>query len=142
MRRLLSGAILAALVCAGCAAVPVKPVTAPAAVIAGMVLSEPRRARTWALIGVVLVAMAGLALWRASLPGQLGVVSPRPATFDAVPLALSTTCMILLPAALVGFLFHRAIKAHLFYPVPVAAALFLGCDKNRQLLICRPAARS
>jgi undecaprenyl-diphosphatase len=30
------------------------------------------------------------------------------------------------PAAVVGFLFRKAIKAHLFAPLPIAAALFVG----------------
>jgi len=83
-------------------------IAAPAAVLAGVAVVEPRRLRTRVLVVAVLSFVAGFAIWRAGLPGQLGVVSPRPATIDAVPLALSTTCMVLLPAALVAYARRRS----------------------------------
>jgi undecaprenyl-diphosphatase len=43
----------------------------------------------------------------------------------AIHLALALI-VAFLPAALVGFAFHKAIKAHLFGPLPVAGALFFG----------------
>jgi hypothetical protein len=82
-------------------------IAAPVAVLAGLVLAEPRRPRTWVLAGVVVAVAAVLLLWRAGLPGQLGTVSPRPATFERVPLALSSTTMVLLPAALIAFARRR-----------------------------------
>ena len=64
-------------------------------------------ARTWVLAGTVFAVAAAMLLWRAGLPGQLGTVSPRPATFDRVPLALSSTTMVLLPAALIALARRR-----------------------------------
>jgi undecaprenyl-diphosphatase len=39
---------------------------------------------------------------------------------------LRALCIAFVPAALLGFLFHGAIKRYLFGPVPVAAALVVG----------------
>ncbi len=47
------------------------------------------------------------------------------ADVDAVRLA-GSLLVAFLPAAAVGFVFHKTIKAHLFGPLPVAAALFAG----------------
>ncbi|WP_437709216.1 undecaprenyl-diphosphate phosphatase [Sorangium sp. So ce448] len=44
---------------------------------------------------------------------------------DSLRLALALA-LAFLPAAVVGLLFHKAIKAHLFGPGPVAAALIIG----------------
>lgn len=73
---------------------------------------------------IQLGAVLAIALYfRGRLLGEArGLLAQRP---ESVRLALALA-LAFLPAAIVGLIFHRWIKTHLFGPVPVAAALAAG----------------
>ena len=77
------------------------------------------------LFEIVIQAGAILAVcweFRRKLIGvTAGIVSDRSAQRFAMNLAIA-----FLPAAIIGLTFNRAIKAHLFAPVPVATAFIVG----------------
>ncbi|WP_438014800.1 undecaprenyl-diphosphate phosphatase [Sorangium sp. So ce315] len=84
---------------------------------------ESEAAKTLDIVIQLGAVLAVVVYFRERLAGTVrGILRRDP---DSLRLALALAVGFL-PAALVGLLFHKAIKAHLFGPGPVAAALIAG----------------
>lgn len=84
---------------------------------------ESEAAKTLDIVIQLGAVLAVIVYFRARLADMLrGVLRREP---ESLRLALAVVIGFI-PAAVVGLLFHKAIKAHLFGPGPVAAALIAG----------------
>jgi len=93
-------------------------------ILAGKVLGmEGEGAKAFEIVIQLGAVLAVLVEYRKLLAERTaGLFTGKPES-KALLLAL---VIAFLPAALLGVAFHKAIKAHLFGPVPVAAALIVG----------------
>ncbi len=93
-------------------------------ILAGALLDLPAEASKSFEIVIQLGAILAVVLHYRTLLADRAVGLLR-GKREAVALA-SALLIAFLPAALLGFAFHRAIKSLLFYPKPVSAALLVG----------------
>jgi Dolichyl-phosphate-mannose-protein mannosyltransferase len=103
-RKPISGRWLLAAAMVGCVGFSFREfaIAAPASVMVGAILAEPRRLRHWILAGAVISSCALLFFLKAALPGQdLRSGSDGGAISQSI-YALSSVALVLLPVALIG----------------------------------------
>ncbi len=77
-------------------------VAAPMSVVLAALCAEPHRRRHWAIALLIAAACIGLYLWRSTLSGQLGDVTPPRFSATNLIYALSSVALVMTPVAILA----------------------------------------